>query len=43
MPAHTSKVPGSTGSTVPAKPNTIKTTHNTHSNVISTDNFQDLG
>ena len=36
MPPQTSKVPGSTGNTVPARPSTSSmAAHNTHSNVVS--------
>ena len=42
MPPHTSTVPGTTGSTVPARPNTIKAAHKTQSKVISKAAFQSL-
>jgi hypothetical protein len=35
MPPQTNTVPGSTGSTVPAKPSKIKATHNIHKKVIT--------
>jgi hypothetical protein len=40
MPPHTSTVPGNSGSTVPAKPKTIKAIDKTHIKVISKGTFQ---